>query len=160
MSNLRLKILNKIYNKFPLRQIYVNGELYLERNYLFGNSRGLKSFPEKSKSILGWLPFTVYIHHFLKPDAEEELHNHPWTRAMSAVLNGGYKEEYMKDGKRVSRYCKSIFPRFFNHDHCHKIATIEDNTWTLFVVGKNMNKSWGFLSGEKIVNWRELESRR
>ena len=156
---MRKKILNKIYNTFPLRQIYVNGELYLERNYIFGNLRGLKHFPEGSKSIFPWLPFTAYIHHFVRPDQEEELHNHPWSHAMSVVLNGGYQEEYMKNGKVLSRYCRPFIPRIFRHNHCHKISKIDPDTWTLFVVSKNMGKSWGFLHDNAIINWKNYTSR-
>ena len=48
---------------------------------------------------MGWLPgdkprnVSAYLHHFLRPDGDRELHNHPWTWAFSIVLWGGYTEE-------------------------------------------------------------------
>jgi hypothetical protein len=57
---------------------FIDGERggpYLERYYLFG--------------AFGW---HAYLHRFVDSDTDRGLHDHPWGRAVSLVLSGGYDE--------------------------------------------------------------------
>ena len=51
------------------------GQPYLECYYLFG--------------FLGW---HAYLHRFVDSDPDRGLPDHPWGRAVSLVLSGGYDE--------------------------------------------------------------------
>lgn len=84
-----MSILHIIARHCRLRTISVLGKEYMRR-YTYGR--------------LGWLPgdkptpVSVYLHHFIRPDEDRELHNHPWRWALSVTLAGGYTEQ---------RFCKS-----------------------------------------------------
>ncbi|MEA3274035.1 MAG: hypothetical protein U9Q81_01780 [Pseudomonadota bacterium] len=70
------RLLYRISARRPCRFIDgEQGEPYLERYYLFG--------------ALGW---HAYLHRFVDSDPDRGLHDHPWNRALSLVLSGGYEE--------------------------------------------------------------------
>ena len=70
------KILEHITDRLPCRLIDgPEGEPYLERYYLFG-----------------LFDRHVYVHRFTDSDPDRGLHDHPWNRALSLVLTGGYRE--------------------------------------------------------------------
>ncbi len=104
--------------------IDTNGSPYLER-YRVGK-------------LFGW---TVYLHHYVTCDGEPWLHDHPWPRAVSIILAGGYTEE------RLAYFCPavglvtSLKPvKRFNYltaRDFHRIDSIKPYTWTLFMVAPN-----------------------
>lgn len=119
-----------------------NREPYLTRYCIWGWHPGLE---EK-------FPFSVYLHRIHQPDADEALHNHPWEWAVSVVLRGGYLEE-LPTGERVPRNEGSI--RVLRSSDYHRIAEVQPDTWTLFLVGPKVS-SWGFqVPGRGHVPWRD-----
>lgn len=123
------RLLYRLTANLPCRLISLDGAPYLER-YLLAR--------------LG--PLTVYLHRFVAPDGDEEVHDHPW-RALSVVLAGGYFEERAaldgEAGLRV-RLRRVRWANWITQQALHRIARIEPETWTLFIVGRR-RKGWGFM---------------
>ena len=98
---------------------------------------------------LGWLP-TVWVHRFVQPDGDAELHNHPWGWALSVVLRGAYTEERLGWPERVVRRFNVI-----TGDTWHRVAKLHGGeVWTLFMTGQP-RRSWGFLASARVVPWRD-----
>jgi hypothetical protein len=129
--------------------------------------------------IFGWLPgdkpkmFSLYLHRFTREDEDRELHNHPWTFAVSLILTGGYEEELLDwtdlplppsteepDARRRHFIFKKTVTRkpgrlnFLLGNSFHRVhkllgKTTRDNdgeVWTLFFCGPKRKTSWGFLT--------------
>lgn len=138
---------SKNIEDLPLRQITrKNGQPYLDRYYLFGAEP--KYFPVPVKPIMGFLPFTVFLHHFRASDEEKACHNHPWDESRSLILVGGYHEERLvtnPDGS-LTRHFKQFWPGDINtirSSDFHRVDLITPDVWTLFVTGKK-SSTWGF----------------
>jgi hypothetical protein len=135
-------LLLRFTNRLPCR--IIDGEQeepYLERYYLFG--------------AFGW---HAYLHRFVDSDPDRGLHDHPWGRALSLVLTGGYDElryvralaEPTADGRieepQVRR--RRVRPWRFNllrGTDFHRVVLREGRSaWTLFLHGPRV-KGWGFL---------------
>ena len=69
----------------------------MERYYLFG--------------ALGW---HAYLHRFVNSDPDRGLHDHPWNRAVSLVLTGGYDEQRPTAGDPGRISVRTIRPFRFN----------------------------------------------
>lgn len=112
-----------------------DGSLYLERYRVSGWMPGDATNPRCN----------AYLHRFLRPDEDPELHNHPWPWACSLILAGGYVEQTMR-GQRILR---PGAVNLFHGDKLHRVSELlEADCWTLFVTGPK-SQSWGFL-----VPWR------
>lgn len=102
------------------------------------------------------LPFSIRIHHILRPDADPYLHDHPWNwRAI--ILKGWYSEEDV-EGKFIERHAGST--RGCAAETLHRIDMVSDGgAWTLFIMGKRRNR-WGFMVGSpsRKVYWRDYVS--
>lgn len=131
------------------RDIKREGELYLRRFYL--TPRRLDEFGNDTENYMG---FGIYLHYFYRGDEDEELHNHPWEKALSFILAGGYHEErreYNKIPGTTNLYnvvIHDVKPRTFNKilaDDYHRIVKKPDvpHTWTLFFTGERI-QDWGF----------------
>jgi hypothetical protein len=107
------------------------GEPYLERYYLFG--------------AFGW---HAYLHRFVDSDPDRGLHDHPWGRAVSLVLSGGYDEIRPLAGDPARTHVRSLHPWRLNLLHgadFHRVVLRECRpAWTLFVHGPRV-KGWGFV---------------
>jgi hypothetical protein len=89
----------------------------------------------------------VFIHYFYRGDHDRELHNHPWVRAWSLILTGGYREYRQSvDGGPVR--VRTLTPGDTNHighDDFHRVDLLAHGCWTLFVAGhKEGGGEWGF----------------
>lgn len=159
------KIIHWIAARRPKRTIEIEGDEYLRRYYLFG--RFVDQYFE-GKPLLGFLPFSVYLHHFIRPDRDRELHNHPWDRSVSVILSGGYDEERLVghtfNGHEVRGgdvLEEDYWPGTINvieADDFHRVAKLRDDveTWTLFITGRKV-QTWGFrLNDGKFMNWRDF----
>ena len=127
-------ILYRITARLPCRFIDGDeGDPYLERYYLWG--------------AFGW---HAYFHRFVDSDPDRGLHDHPWSRAVSLVLSGGYDEQRPSkaDPDRVS--VRTIRPFRWNllrGEDYHRIILRDGHTaWTLFIHGPR-TKGWGFMQG-------------
>jgi hypothetical protein len=142
-------LLTRITNRLPCRIIDgEHGEPYLERYYLAGLDRlGLR----------GW---HAYLHRFVDSDPDRGLHDHPWDRAVSLVLCGGYDElrwceppaaaaETVDDAPpaapRIAR--RHVRPWRLNRlrgtDYHRVVLRGGRPAWTLFLHGPRV-KGWGF----------------
>lgn len=88
----------------------------------------------------GW-----YLHHLTAPDYDPEEHNHPWERAETRVLRGGYTES--RSGIRRARLPGDCAG--FSGSTFHRITSVLPNTWTLFYAGPKHGRGWGFADGRK-----------
>lgn len=106
--------------------------------------------------------FQILLHKICRPDADRDLHDHPWS-FRSLILKGGYVEEIIDPDIFDHYHERNKYERvnkraaFVGHDTTsfHRIDRLLDGpAWTLvFTTGKR--KSWGFLVNGKAVNHRE-----
>jgi len=134
----------------PCVRVYEVGELYLERYYILGR-RSSERLPAGCERWT-WLP-TVWVHHFVRPDAGSAQHNHPWWWALSFILRGGYTEERGRAVRTVRRV------NFITRRTFHRVAQLRGPTWTLFITGRYAGE-WGFIDGGKVVPWRDYVRKR
>ena len=125
-------LLFRLTNRLPCRIIDgPDGEPYLERYYLFG--------------IFGW---HGYVHRFVGSDPDRGLHDHPWNRAFSLILRGGYNELRFADPgntEQVSRCFRAGRINRLRGDDFHRVLLEPgEQAWTLFCHGPRV-KGWGFL---------------
>lgn len=121
-----------------------NEDIYLARFWLNPPQPNTKGSFSSRNSLL--------LHHFLKPDDDSHLHNHPWT-GRSTILSGGYVEETLAGLQTV----KPMDSNVITSDRYHRINYIEDNTWSLVHTGDKEGE-WGFLvDGEHIHYMDYLE---
>jgi hypothetical protein len=125
-------LLYRITARLPCR--FIDGERdepYLERYYLFG--------------AFGW---HAYLHRFVDSDPDRGLHDHPWSRAVSLVLSGGYDEQRSCAGDVDRIYVHNIGPLRLNllrGDDFHRVILRDGHpAWTLFIHGPRV-KGWGFM---------------
>jgi hypothetical protein len=126
------RLLHRLSAHLPCR--FIDGEdgaPYLERYYVFG--------------AFGW---HVYLHRFMESDPDRGLHDHPWDRAMSLVLTGGYEElrPVASDPARIER--RRVRPwrlnRLKGEDYHRVLLRNGQPAWTLFAHGPRV-KGWGFV---------------
>lgn len=130
----------------PCKQIDINGRPYMQRYYAGETSDG----------------HDLWIHRFLSCDGERHQHNHPF-EAQSAVLDGGYVEEMPDDDylRLPSPLCppKDLVEAIYRGESWHsenynarpisvfdwhRIASVEPETWTLFIVAPQRLPAWFF----------------
>ena len=108
-----------------------NEDIYLMRFWVNEPKKNTKGSYSSRNSLL--------LHHFLKPDDDDHLHNHPWT-GRSTILSGGYQEETLEGIQKV----KPMDSNVITADKYHRVKSIEDNTWSLVHTGDKEGE-WGFL---------------
>jgi hypothetical protein len=126
------RLLERISARLPCRLIEgEEGEPYLERYYLAG--------------ALGW---HAYLHRFVDSDPDRGLHDHPWGRALSLVLTGGYEEIRGEPGNPERTAVRFIGPwrmnRLRGQDYHRVVLRGGRPAWTLFLHGPRI-KGWGFV---------------
>jgi len=153
---MKLRLIHWVAARLPRRDILAeDGRVYLERYRVFGWMPGSS-----------WRGPSLYLHRFRLPDQDTALHNHPWPRAVSLVLAGGYTEERllgtMSDelggtGSVIGQ--RRLRPGHLNiireRDY-HRVSELHGNeTWTLFAAWPR-TRSWGFwMPGRGHVPWRD-----
>lgn len=121
---------------------------------------------------LAWLKkltgLGVYLHHFHRPDGDQEMHDHPWKIGASLILNGAYVEERVDQiVTREIETCPAQIERtvltdkklvrFWNYltgDDFHAVRALRGDVWTLFFT-RGRFQDWGFLVDGVKVPWRE-----
>lgn len=94
----------------------------------------------------------LYLHKIMRPDADRELHDHPWA-FIPLILRGGYIEE-REGGQRVSRDWLSV--RYMRATTRHRIVRLSRvPTWTLCLVGRR-KRNWGFYTPTGWVPWQQF----
>ena len=108
-------------------------------------------------------PFgTVRLHHIRRPDADPDMHTHPFDFA-SFILCGWYTEERLDEfatletGDQWVRY-RRLGPLAVNTltgATPHRVVEVSrGGAWTLVLTGPKV-RSWGFLTPAGFVPWRE-----
>lgn len=120
--------------RLPCRLIHRGqGERYLERYWL-----------------AQWGGMTAYLHRFVARDADEWVHDHPWSWSVAIVLTGGYLEERLRwfdprmGWAKRFRWLRAGRINMIRGGDFHRILEAHPETWTLFIHGRRV-KSWGFL---------------
>ena len=91
------------------------------------------------------------FHRFVKSDPERGYHDHPWSKAVSFILTGGYEERILNPDKLT--YQTHWRPRFFfnyldGEKSFHRVMIEEGkDAWTLFAFSKR-SKIWGMVNLE------------
>jgi hypothetical protein len=126
------RLLYRLTAHLPCR--FIDGELgepYLERYYLFG--------------AFGW---HAYLHRFVDSDPDRGLHDHPWNRALSLVLTGGYDEQRPAGAGLAHPAVRTVRPwrlNFLRGDDFHRVVLRGgEPAWTFFLHGPRV-KGWGFM---------------
>ncbi|TXL70122.1 hypothetical protein FHP25_35970 [Vineibacter terrae] len=99
--------------------------------------------------VAGW---TIYLHHYLRPDPDRGLHDHPWPRAIALPLAGGYREARLDGFDQHGRVMRvrmrrPFLPYMLRGADFHRIIAFRPGTtssWSLFAHRAN-SKGWGFL---------------
>ena len=103
--------------------------------------------PAWLKRPLPWIPDrNLYLHHMTSPDADRDVHDHPWG-FVSIVLSGGYEELVRTiTGYHEEAHCPwSVL--FRSPEFLHRITKLPTGEcWTLVFTGKRVRK-WGFMKG-------------
>lgn len=88
----------------------------------------------------------LWLHHFMRPDADRFVHDHPWN-AVSVILVGGYVEEVLtvENGRHIKTIQSLTAPaiNFITGARKHRIARVTPDTWTLMLVGPRHGNGWG-----------------
>lgn len=91
----------------------------------------------------------VRLHVIMQPDADRELHNHPFNYR-TFILDGWYREQRIEGVRNV------LAGQTVTGEGYHRIAMVPpDGVTTLFMMGKDRGE-WGFLVGDKHVTSREF----
>lgn len=143
----------------PYSPIIKNGELYMERFWLFN------AYPDTGESGAdrrGGFPISARIHHIVLPDQDRDLHDHPWN-ARTIILRGSYDEVRLQRPYCAAWDCDCIPVEHFrqagdtaplNYGEYHCISALSDGgVWTLFITGRHRG-GWGFLVDGAKVPWR------
>jgi hypothetical protein len=99
-----------------------------------------------------YLGFSIFLHHFISPDNDRALHDHPWKWALSLILSGGYIEQRLTGYRAIQRgNFNLIKPKDF-----HRIEALDcyQQTWSLFIAGPHY-RDWGFLDDGKFIPHKE-----
>jgi quercetin dioxygenase-like cupin family protein len=122
--------------QLPMKRIMIRGELYLERYHIKNDEDGIQH----------------WLHRFLRNDAEEHMHSHPW-HAVSTVLCGQYTEDVMLTNKTViDNFFQAGDINYIPKNKIHRIVDVQPNTWTYMRVRPERLPTWFFIdeSGEKV----------
>ncbi len=128
---------------------------YLDRYILYENETG-----------------NLYVNHFMRDDADQELHSHPW-HASSLILRGGYREEqrvpFAVDALQGSSARYHVVSRDFipgdvnalTPDTFHRVELFGHDCWTLFQTGPRVQE-WSFWCRKTGIEtpWREFTEGR
>ena len=133
-------LLFRLSNRLPCRIINgPDGEPYLERYYLFG--------------LRGW---HCYLHRFVASDPDRGLHDHPWERAFSLILSGGYDEARFADEAQTRtsiRRCRVGSVNALRGKDFHRVLLApQAQAWTVFSHGPRV-KGWGFITDGDYVSF-------
>lgn len=91
----------------------------------------------------------ICIHHFVLSDDQRGYHDHPWNKALSFILCGGYEERiYDKDdpnGYKTYKRDKFTFNYLDGVNNFHRVMIEEGkDAWTLFAFQRR-SKTWGMI---------------
>lgn len=149
-------MLSKLLDRFAKEKQVITGgcdnadphaPVYLRRWVLFG---ALWSPPEPRWWMPKWVG-RILVHHFVRSDADRELHDHPWP-FFSLILRHGYIEE-TEAGLTYIRPWRIIYrPANWRH----RVHVQPGKTpWTIIFTG-HKERTWFFWRDGVAIPWREF----
>ncbi|MCY1429331.1 hypothetical protein D9M71_452450 [compost metagenome] len=114
-----------------------------------------------------WFPWSIRIHHILRPDDDRDLHDHPWD-ARTVILRGWYAEQRLADeqltsllkapsGAQVTEFIdrRAGDTATLNHGEYHRIDQVSPGgVFTMFITSRWQGE-WGFLVDGEKVHWKK-----
>lgn len=88
---------------------------------------------------------SLRVHHWLGPDDDRALHDHPWW-FITFVIKGGYTED-IPNGT-ITLNAPAI--RYRPAEYQHTVRPHVGGAWTILLTGKRA-RYWGFWLGEKFI---------
>ena len=131
------------------------GTLYMRRWWLM--PKWCLRFDPKCGALMPkpWMPFSIRLHHIMRPDADRHLHDHPFN-FRSILLQGWYVERRPDGGRTITAGETYRAPA----TRWHRISQLsEGGVWSLFIMGRRVN-DWGFLVDGEKVPWQRYLSER
>ena len=131
------------------------GTLYMRRWWLL--PKWCLRFDPKCGALMPkpWMPFSIRLHHIMRPDADRHLHDHPFN-FRSILLQGWYVELRPDGGRTITAGETYRAPA----TRWHRISQLsEGGVWSLFIMGRRVN-DWGFLVDGEKVPWQRYLSER
>lgn len=113
--------------------------------------------------------FNVYLHHFLRSDDDEALHDHPWWN-LSWILRGRYLEivpvnQREPSGESRVRFRMASDFAFRKASFAHRVQLLNiwpphvrpmpRACWTLFITGPRI-REWGFHCPKGWKHWKDF----
>jgi hypothetical protein len=109
----------------------------------------------------------IRLHNIRRPDADPDMHDHPFN-FLSIILSGGYTEEH-PDAAELGPLTTTYrafwafwhFKWWYNWrlaSDPHRIIHVLPHTWTLVFTGPKV-RIWGFWTKDGFVPWREYVNR-
>jgi hypothetical protein len=129
--------------------------------------------------------FNIYLHKFVKDDADRDLHDHQYWY-LSLMLSGGYYEETDVHGVRCKRWIGPGSVSVRRPTHAHRVTLRRQQwrdpltaplsvdemkawiwsgvfriipAWTISVTGPRV-REWGFHTAEGWIHWKEFVAKR
>lgn len=100
------------------------------------------------------LGLQLRLHHIRRADADEELHNHPFSM-VSVIFWGHYIEQRREQKSPILR--KSPTLNLIQASDFHRITEVSPGGSWSFVIAGPRRQSWGFLTkAGDFVPWREF----
>ncbi|KPY92147.1 Cytosine-specific methyltransferase [Pseudomonas tremae] len=129
-------------------------EVYMGRWWLFNAYDR-----ETHLGRIRWCAWSIRVHHIMRPDADRDLHDHPWD-ARTVILRGFYKEQRRyfwpaSDPTDLDYWREAGDTARLNHGEYHRIDKVSPGgVYTLFITSR-WKGDWGFLVNGVKVAWRE-----
>lgn len=145
-------------------------EVYMGRWWLFNAYDR-----ETHLARIRWIPWSIRVHHIMRPDADRDLHDHPWD-ARTVILRGSYTEERLEPCETADLLKRDADLRWvpgyeihrlairtrqagdtaqLKHGEYHRIEEVSPGgVYTLFITSR-WKGDWGFLVNGVKVAWRE-----
>lgn len=119
--------------------------VYMDRWWLFNRY-------DQGPQRWTWLP-AIRIHHIKMRDNDRHMHNHPWRKCRTIILNGWYMERIAGLGNRFHMEGDTLE---MSGCRFHKITSVSpDGVYTLFFTW-GVSNDWGFLMPDgTTVPWQE-----
>lgn len=116
-----------------------DGSPYITRYLLWGSPALGDDGHDKDQA------HSAFIHLLHTPDPDRDLHDHPWAWGFSLILSGGYVEKrYGGAGTSHLKRYRAGDRNSLEPGEYHSLVSVEPNTATLFIAGREI-QDWGFL---------------
>ena len=99
--------------------------------------------------LFKWKLFVGIWFYNWKTIDQNRFHTHAFN-SYAMTLNGGYRQEVIKDGKIIVEDVSKLFK--FRHlpvNYCHRILEAKPNTWTMVIFGSWSPNWWEYFPKSK-----------